>query len=136
VSEVVKNRPKPLHVVKNAVSGCFLSNLFQEHSQPKTAHNLSYKNASPPLKAPPHLACNTTADYNDANTLTSPSKTSQNSRKKNFLRQSPVNPHSNLKTPLADRSECHFAAPRGQKFPYNAHLNGPAIFPYRGEKPV
>jgi hypothetical protein len=33
---VVKNRPKPLHVVKNAVSGCFLSNPFQEHFQPKT----------------------------------------------------------------------------------------------------
>jgi len=110
---VVKNRPKPLHVVKNAASGYFLSNLFQEYFQPKTAHNLTHKNASPPLKAPPHLACNTTADPNGANTQPSPSKTSQNRRKKNFLRQSPVNPRSNLKTPLADRSECHFAAPRG-----------------------
>ncbi|WP_205890221.1 hypothetical protein, partial [Pseudomonas frederiksbergensis] len=135
-SEVVKNRPKPLHIVKNAVFGCFLSNTFQEHFQPKTAHNPAHKNAPPPLKAPPHLACNTTTDHINANTQPSPSKTSQKRQKKNFLRQSPVNPRSNLKTPPAERSECHFAAPRGRKFPYNADLNGPAIFPYRGEKPV
>ena len=136
VSGVVKNRPKPLHVVKNAVFGCFLSNLFQEHFQPETAHNPAHKNPSAPLKAPPYLACNTTVEHNDANTLLPPSKTGQNRRKKNFLRQSPVNPRSNLKTLLADCCRCHFAAPRGRKFPYNAHLNGPAIFPYRGEKPV
>jgi hypothetical protein len=50
--------------------------------------------------------------------------------------QSPINPHSDRKTAPIDRSVSHFAAPQHAKLPYNAALNGPAIFPYRDEKPV
>jgi hypothetical protein len=45
--------------------------------------------------------------------------------------QSPINPRSDRKTRLLDRCMRGFAPPRPQKFPYNAALNGPAIFPYR-----
>jgi hypothetical protein len=64
----------------------------------------------------------------------------QKIKKKNLppanIAQSPVNPRSDRNTAAVDRSVSHFAAPQLAKLPYNAALNGPAISPYRDEKPV
>jgi len=53
--------------------------------------------------------------------------------KKIFNGQSLVNPRSHAGMPPATSSVSYFAAPRRQKSPYNAALNGPAISPYRDQ---
>jgi hypothetical protein len=101
----MENRLKTQHVVKN-LNFCLFFDQTASGSFPEKNHSqFRSKITHPPLQAPHRMARSVSTDlYPAANPITA-SKTSHFRRKKNFIRQSPVNPRSDRKTRPADRSQ-------------------------------